>query len=68
MTDTLLNIDCRTALKQLQDESIDCIVSDVPYRIVSGGCSADTYKDKNGHSQPSGLLNRQRVETRVGGG
>jgi len=33
----IYNIDALEGLKQLAPESIDCCVSDVPYRIASGG-------------------------------
>lgn len=48
-------------MKELPDESIDCVVSDIPYLTTGGGCSAGNYKTAKGHSQPSGMLNRQRV-------
>lgn len=60
--DTLYNQDCRLGLAELQDESIDAVVSDIPYMLVGGGCSEGNYKTANGHSQPSGTLNRQRTK------
>jgi DNA modification methylase len=40
ITNELINIDCREGFKFLPDESIDLVVSDVPYRIVHHGTSA----------------------------
>lgn len=37
--DTIHNTDMRLAIKQIPTESIDCIVSDVPYRIALTGDS-----------------------------
>lgn len=56
----LYNIDCREGFKMIPDESIDLIVTDCPYLLVSGGCSAGTYRTKKGHRQPGGIMNRQR--------
>lgn len=60
--DNIYNQDCRTALRELPDESIDCVASDVPYLLVGGGCSEGNYRTAKGHSQPSGTLNRQRTK------
>jgi len=60
--DTLYNQDCRLGLAELQDESIDAVVSDIPYMLVGGGCSEGNYKTANGHSQCGGTLNRQRTK------
>lgn len=35
----IVNGDCLEILKDFADESIDCVVTDCPYRIVSGGVS-----------------------------
>ena len=40
----LYNDDCLNVLKDLQDESIDCVLTDCPYHIVSGGCTNDAVK------------------------
>ena len=60
--DKIYNIDCRQGLQELADESIDLIASDIPYKLVGGGCSEGNYKTSKGHSQPSGTLNRQRTK------
>lgn len=39
----LYNEDCLDRLKQLPDESIDLVVTDCPYHIVSGGCTTGAY-------------------------
>ena len=63
-TDKIFNMDCLIGMKELPDECVDCVVSDVPYETVGGGCSAGNYKTAKGHSQPSGMLNRQRTVVR----
>lgn len=45
--------DCLVGLKQITTESIDLVVSDIPYRIVGGGCGST---DK----EPSGILGKAR--------
>ena len=47
----LYNEDCLLVLKEIPDESIDCVVTDCPYHIVSGGCTTGAY------GNPSGVLN-----------
>lgn len=37
------NGDCLELIKALPDESVDLVVTDCPYHIVSGGCSTGTY-------------------------
>lgn len=39
---SLFNDDCLKILKDIPDESIDCVVTDCPYRITGGGANADT--------------------------
>lgn len=38
----LYNEDCLKILKDIESESIDCVVTDCPYRITGGGSNADT--------------------------
>jgi site-specific DNA-methyltransferase (adenine-specific) len=38
----LFNDDCLKVLKQFDEESVDLVVTDCPYRITSGGCTAET--------------------------
>ena len=40
----LYNADCLDILRNMPDESVDCVVTDCPYRIVSGGCTNDAVK------------------------
>lgn len=40
----LYNDDCLNVFKTINDNSIDLIVSDIPYKIVSGGCTKDPVK------------------------
>lgn len=44
--------DCRNVFKQLPDESIDLVVSDVPYKIIAGGVKVNLKGN-----EPSGILN-----------
>lgn len=62
--DTLYNQDCLQGMADIPAESIDAVVTDCPYTLVGGGCSEGNYKTANGHSQPSGTLNRQREYVR----
>ena len=54
----LYNDDCLRVMEQLPDESIDLVITDCPYRIVSGGCTNIPRKD-----EPSGIFNRRNVFT-----
>lgn len=47
----LINDDMLQAIKKIPDESIDLVVTDCPYHIVSGGCTTGAYMN------PSGILN-----------
>jgi len=40
----LYNDDCLNVLKDIPDASIDCVVTDCPYHIISGGCTNDAVK------------------------
>lgn len=53
----LYNDDCLVVLKEIPDESIDCVVTDCPYHIVGGGCSNGAYG--NG-KEPGGIFERHR--------
>ena len=65
MQDKIFNEDCLVGMQAIPDESIDCVVTDCPYHIVGGGCSSESYRSAKGHSQPSGIMNRQRVTKHV---
>ena len=56
----LFNDDCLNVLKDIPDESIDLIVTDCPYHIVSGGCT-EGYANA-----PKGILRKDRVEVKQG--
>lgn len=55
---TLYNTDCLNAMKNIEDETIDLIVTDPPYHIVGGGCSNGAYGNGK-RSNPGGIFNRQ---------
>lgn len=40
----LYNDDCLNVLKNMPNESVDLVVTDCPYHIVSGGCTNDAVK------------------------
>jgi site-specific DNA-methyltransferase (adenine-specific) len=40
--------DCLEVMKDIPNESIDLIVTDCPYHIVSGGCTTGAYGNKKG--------------------
>lgn len=52
----LYNGDYLEIMKNLEDKSVDLIVTDCPYRIVSGGCTTIPRKD-----EPSGIFNRRNT-------
>ena len=58
----LFNKDCLEALKGFDDESIDLVVTDCPYHIVSGGCTNDAVKIGR-YTEPSGIFNHRRKDS-----
>ena len=50
--------DCLELMKDIPDKSIDLVVTDCPYHIVSGGCTNIPRKD-----EPSGIFNRRNTFT-----
>lgn len=56
----LYNDDCLNVLKNIEDESIDCVVTDCPYHIVSGGCTNIPRQDETG-----GILNKRNTFTQA---
>ena len=50
--------DCLEIMKDIPDNSIDLVVTDCPYHIVSGGCTNIPRKD-----EPSGIFNRRNTFT-----
>lgn len=60
----LINDDCLKALKEIEDNSVDLIVTDPPYKIISGG------RKVNGDvsTQPSGMFTKLSKENNVKSG
>lgn len=61
----LYNDDCLNVLDLLPEESVDLVITDCPYHIVSGGCSNEQSK-----FEPGGMLNHRKDSngnTYVGG-
>ena len=54
----LYNEDCMKILKGMESESVDLVLTDCPYHIVSGGCTNDVVKIGR-YTEPSGILNRR---------
>lgn len=46
--------DCLEVMEFISDESVDCIVTDPPYKITSGGCTVTPNKN-----EPKGIFNRR---------
>lgn len=44
----LYNDDCMKVLKTMKDQSVDLVVTDCPYHIVSGGCRSNDGKNIGG--------------------
>ena len=59
----LLQGDCLELMKDIPDSSIDLVVSDVPYHIISGGCTNNAVYFK---SMPSGMLSRTNIYAKQG--
>lgn len=57
----LYNEDCLEVLKEIPDASVDLVVTDCPYHIVSGGCSNEAVTIGR-YTQTGGILNK-RVRT-----
>lgn len=60
LLDTIVNTDCRRGMKDIPDASVDLVITDCPYKIVSGGC-----RIKAGNDECSGILNRRRDNKRT---
>ena len=54
----LLQGDCLEFMKEIPDKSIDLVVTDCPYHIISGGCTNIPRKD-----EPSGIFDRRNTFT-----
>ena len=63
----LYNDDCLNVLKNIGSESIDCVVTDCPYKIIAGGvrvvydpneCRGVLNKRDYSQTDPKGVLNR----------
>lgn len=55
----LYNDNCLEVLKDIKTESIDCVVTDCPYHIVSGGCTTDAVKIGR-YTEPSGIFRKRK--------
>lgn len=61
----LYNDDCLNVLKTLKTESIDCVVTDCPYHIISGGCTNDAVKIgkyPSGKADLGGIFSKERID------
>ncbi len=54
MTIKLYNKDCLEVLKEISDKSIDLVITDPPYRTISGGRNDDLSRRK--YNSPTGIL------------
>lgn len=74
--DYIKNMDCLIGMREIPAESIDCVVTDCPYTISSGGCSkveSDSFRECRGvlnrrtkHICLSGVLNDSADDVRKG--
>lgn len=55
----LFNDDCLKVLNTIAKETIDCVITDCPYHIVSGGCTKDPMKIGN-YAETTGILQNRR--------
>lgn len=61
---TIYNDDCLNVFKSIGSETIDCVVTDPPYKIIAGGIRViDSNSDKKDYSKtdPKGCLSRGRI-------
>lgn len=56
----LIHGDCLEEMKKIPDGSIDLLVTDCPYKIVSGGCTKVPFK-----GETSGILTHRQTEKRT---
>jgi len=70
MMNKLINGDCLEEMKKLESESIDCVVTDCPYKIIAGGIRIEYEDDETSgvlnkrqwsKTDPKGCLNRGRI-------
>lgn len=59
----LFNADCMEVLRDIESESVDLVVTDCPYHIVSGGCTNDHVKIGR-YREMSGYLSHRREDAR----
>lgn len=65
-TNFIFSGDCRDLLKHYPDNFFDCVVSDVPYKIVTGGARVtEEAQEKYGATDPSGILSRKVCNDRL---
>jgi len=57
---TFFNSCCIEEMSKMQDESIDLVVTDPPYKIISGGCRIADLGD-----EPSGILTHRQSNKRL---
>lgn len=61
--DYIRDIDCLIGMKEIPSESIDLVVTDCPYHIVSGGSS--TNPEANNRPEYSKNANRANISALV---
>ena len=59
--DTIYWEDCLIGMKRIPDGSVDCVVTDCPYKIVSGGCT----KSVPAYAECGGILTHRKTEKRT---
>lgn len=59
----LYNDDCMKVLKTMADQSVDCVITDCPYHIVSGGCRTNDGRNIGGiftNDECGGMLSHRK--------
>ena len=46
----LFNDDCINVLKDMDNDTVDLIVTDCPYKIIAGGITIEERKDEEGQN------------------
>ncbi len=66
----IYNEDCRDTLKRMPDNCVDCVISDIPYKIIAGGvriiyqndeCTGVLNKRDWSKTDPKGCLSRGKI-------
>lgn len=58
----LYNDDCKSIFPKIQSESVDCVITDCPYHIVSGGCPNEAVSFGK-YTEMGGVLSKRKKDS-----